>query len=276
MRRILRLYPVYYLVLIFGFTYYHLLLPLFNVPYDINYPLVEGIAWNILFLPNVFKALYEPGAILQILWSIGIEEQFYLLIAPLLTVTPLRRFHPYLFLFTVIYFVIFHLEAFFFLKRFYQLYFFMSAGGLLAILSKRGLSVHFENFYLRILVYILFLLYFFTDLLQVESNMGQHAIDVFLFNALIINLANEDRFEIKSKVANYLGSISYGIYMYHMIIVNFVLFIFLKLQNRMEVNNGLVISFIFVLSVLLTILFSHLSFKYYETYFLRFKHKFRK
>ena len=34
---------------------------------------------------------------------------------------------------------------------------------------------------------------------------------------------------IESKFIKYLGKISYGIYMYHMIVVNFVLFLFLKL-----------------------------------------------
>lgn len=276
LRRILRLYPVYYLVLVFGFIYYHLLLPLFDVSYETNYSIIEGVVWNVLFLPNVFKALYEPGAILQILWSIGIEEQFYLLIAPLLSITPLKKFHPYLFLFTGVYFVAFHLDAFFYLKKYHQLYFFMSAGGALAILFKKGVSLHFKHFGLRVLVYTTFLFYFFTDLLHTDIDLLRHTIDIILFNVLIINLANEDMFEIRSKLFNHLGIISYGIYMYHMIVVNLVLFIMLEVQAIHDLNEGLTVLIINSSSVLLTVLISHLSLTYYESYFLGLKKKFRK
>ena len=95
-RRVLRLYPVYYIVLFFGFFYYHYLLPKFNIPFEINYNLMEGIAWNVGFLPNVFKGLYDPGGILLVLWSIGIEEQFYLFIAPLLSLLAINKYFKYL------------------------------------------------------------------------------------------------------------------------------------------------------------------------------------
>ena len=52
-RRILRIYPVYYLVLIFGFLFYHVLLPIFKVPFEVNYDLGKGLLLCIGFLPNV-------------------------------------------------------------------------------------------------------------------------------------------------------------------------------------------------------------------------------
>ncbi|WP_462251664.1 acyltransferase family protein [Ekhidna sp.] len=275
-RRILRLYPVYYLVLVFGLIYYHLILPFFNVSYELSYSFIEGLVWNVFFLPNVFKALYDPGAILEILWSIGIEEQFYLIIAPLLTITPLKKYHHYLFLFTGTYFVIFHLDVFFFLKKFHLLYFYMSAGGLMAVLSKKGLTLYFKSYYLRILIYAIFLIYFFTNFLHADNDLIRHSIDVILFNMLIINLANEDKFIIRNKLLNYMGNISYGIYMYHLIVVNFILFLVLKYDSVHDLNDWQTILIINFTSVLLTIFVSHLSFKYYESYFLSLKKKFRK
>lgn len=275
-RRMLRIYPVFYLVLIFGFTYYHFLLPLFNIPYEINYSLVEGIALNVFFLSNVFLVDFEPGSILQILWSIGIEEQFYLLIAPLLSLIPLKRFRNYLLAFTLLYFIIYHLDFFMVLKKYYLLYFFMSAGGLLAILGKLGHTVHFKNLKLRLLVYFLFFLSFFTDVLVFENDFIQHVVQLVLFNLLIVNIAKEDKFEIKNKAANYLGKISYGVYMYHMIVINAVLFVFMKIQDKVEITDWIVVLMINIISILGTVLISHLSFKYYETYFMKLKHKFRK
>lgn len=275
MRRILRLYPVYYFVLFFGLIYYHYLLPYFNIPFETNYNLLEGIAWNIGFLPNIFKSLYEPGAILEILWSIGIEEQFYLLVAPLLAITPLNKFFKYLLLFTLIYFIIFNVPIFSVFERFYMVFFYMSAGGALSILMKKGVRVHFSSAYLRIIIYLLFTLYFFTDILIFSNQIISHSFKLILFNLFIINFSNDEFITIKSKFINYIGKISYGIYMYHMIVVNLVLFIFSKLIGELSIPNWSIILLINFTCLAGTFIISHLSFKYYETYFIKLKQKFR-
>ncbi|WP_372756072.1 hypothetical protein [Labilibaculum sp.] len=79
----------------------------FGIPYEINYNLIDAIALNVAFLPNVFETLYDPGSILLVLWSIGIEEQFYLFTAPILAVLAIHRYTKGLLLFTLIYFVFF-------------------------------------------------------------------------------------------------------------------------------------------------------------------------
>jgi peptidoglycan/LPS O-acetylase OafA/YrhL len=275
LRRILRLYPVYYFVLFFGLIYYHYLLPYFNVPFEINYSLLDGIAWNIGFLPNVFKSLYEPGAILEILWSIGIEEQFYLLVAPLLALTPLNKFFRYLLLFTLIYFVIFNMPIFSVFKSFYMVFFYMSAGGALSILMKKGFKVYFSSLYLRIIIYLLFILYFFTDYFMFSNQIIADCFKLILFNLFIINVSNDRFITIQSKFINYIGKISYGIYMYHMIVVNLVLFIFSKLIDKISMSDWSIILLINIACLIGTFIMSHLSFKYYETYFINLKKKFR-
>lgn len=276
LRRILRLYPVYYLVLFFGFFYYHYLLPKFSIPFNINYNLIEGIAWNIGFLPNVFKALYEPGGILIILWSIGIEEQFYLFIAPMLSLIQTNKYFKYLLIFTIIYFIIFHIDYLSFLRTFSLLYFFMSAGGLLAISNRIGITLHFKSLFLRVLVYVIFILHFTTDFFQFDLRILHDAFEVILFSLLIVNLSNDNDFKIKSNIVNYVGKISYGIYMYHMIVVNCVLFLFLKIQDKIIIPEWSTIILINIACIFGTLLLSHFSYKYYESYFLTLKQKFRK
>ena len=273
-RRILRLYPVYYFVLFFGLIYYHYLLPYFNVPFETNYSLVQGIAWNVGFLPNVFKSLYEPGGILEILWSIGIEEQFYLLIAPLLALSPLNKMFRYLLLFTLIYFIIFNLPEFSMLKSFYMVFFYMSAGGALSILMRKGTKVYFSSFYLRIIIYLLFILYFFTDFFMFSNQIIADSFKLILFNLFIINLSNDKFITIQSKFINYIGKISYGIYMYHMIVVNLVLFLFSKLIDEISIPNWSIILLINTACLAGTLIMSHGSFKYYEAYFINLKRKF--
>lgn len=274
-RRILRLYPVYYFVLFFGFFFYHYLLPALGIQYDTNYSLAVGMAWCIGFFPNIFKSLYSPGAILDVLWSIGIEEQFYLMVAPVLSLLPIKKYFKYLLIFTAVYFVLFHTPLFSFLKSFRFFYFFMSAGGLIAIMERSKLRMHFNSVYLRLCVYVAFILYFTTNLFFFQNDLLRNGVEVVLFNLLIVNLANDNWLQIKSRLLNYIGQISYGIYMYHMIVVNFVLFVFLRVKDKLLLEDWQIIVLINISCIILTILLSHLSYKYFESYFLGLKEKFR-
>ena len=54
-------------------------MPYLGIPFAVDYGLIEALFYNIFFLSNVFKTIYpDIGGILSVLWSIGVEEQFYL------------------------------------------------------------------------------------------------------------------------------------------------------------------------------------------------------
>jgi peptidoglycan/LPS O-acetylase OafA/YrhL len=74
-RRILRIFPLYYAALIL----FLLVIPRLEMP-DLR-PLVVGGAtfWYWLFLTNVKLALGAAGSYLTALWSLAVEEHFYLL-----------------------------------------------------------------------------------------------------------------------------------------------------------------------------------------------------
>ncbi|WP_289054512.1 acyltransferase family protein [Carboxylicivirga marina] len=275
-RRILRLYPVYYVVLIFGLVYYHFLLPFLGITYDANYKLLEAIVLNVVFLPNVFAVQYEPGSILLILWSIGIEEQFYLLIAPLLALLASKRYAKVLLLFTLIYCFLFHSYSFPFLKQYWFYYYYMSAGGFVAVMTKMGYHLSFNKFLNRLGIYLVFTVYFITDWLKFSNVLVNEGVATVLFSVLIVNLVMDDIRENKYPFMRYLGKISYGIYMYHMIVLNLVLFIGLKLQGMFNLSSLTSILFVNITCLTGTILVSHFSYKYFESYFLILKLKFRK
>ena len=79
-RRILRIWPLYYLLVLLGF----LMIPLcvewkhyrFNY-HDANF--VSRLICYVLLAPNVAYALWPDAIPIAHLWSIGVEEQFYLL-----------------------------------------------------------------------------------------------------------------------------------------------------------------------------------------------------
>ena len=135
-RRILRILPLYYLIVIFGFLFYHYLLPLFNIPYENNYNFVSSVLLTVFFLPNISTFLYMPGGILDVLWSIGIEEQFYLMVAPLFYFVKTNKIFKVIVTITFGYFLIYHLQGFEFLRRFQFVYFFLFFGGIVSIFKK--------------------------------------------------------------------------------------------------------------------------------------------
>lgn len=88
-RRCLRIFPLYLLVLVFGFFIFPFL------SYDIG-PISGSVEYNSLkkfFIDYVFlfanvtlpiQYLYSPGNVLAPMWSIMVEFQFYLIICPIL------------------------------------------------------------------------------------------------------------------------------------------------------------------------------------------------
>ena len=275
-RRILRIYPVYYAVLLFGLAFYHFVLPTLGIKFDTNYTLLEAFLWCVGLLPNVFFGLFDPGGILSVLWSIGIEEQFYLIIAPISKFIKSKQFTWILGIFTILYFMLYFNPYTDFFRRFRFMYFYFSLGGLIAILnSQKKINFLILPKYLRLALYSIFFLYFFTNWFEFNNEPIKHAFSMMMFALFILNISNEKEWIIKHKTLNYLGEVSYGIYMYHMIALNLVVFIALKLNLSQVIGNTGSILFINLITIGITIALAHFSFYYFEKAFLKLKGKFR-
>lgn len=277
-RRILRIFPLYYLIVFFGLAFYNYIIPSLGYDYQPNYSLWEGVLWCVFFMPNVFSFLHEPGGILEILWSIGIEEQFYLIIAPLLFLIPTKRVLGSLALIAVVYFALFQSQTFSFLRQIQAVFFYLFAGGIIAVLEeKRYLELLKQYAWTRWLIILLGVLYFVSPVFDGMGYLEKHLLLAILFPLMIHTLAyNPGRMVIQVRWLIYCGKISYGIYMYHAIILNFVVFLFLKWNPTQNVGSWSTIVGINVLTIGLTVLVSHFSYRYYETYFLKLKDRFRK
>ncbi len=276
-RRILRIFPLYYLIVIFGFLFYNIFLPALKIPFENNYDIVEGVLLTTFFMPNIFAFMYAPGGILEVLWSIGIEEQFYLLIAPFLYFINKTKILLVLTVLTLIYFIIFNLDDFEVLRRFEFVYFLLFFGGIVSILEEKKLLNILKKYYLiPILIFLTTFLYFFTNWFKFEKGWINILFTTILFGLFIHTISyNNNGFVIKNKLINYFGNISYGIYMYHVVALNGVVFLFQKFKKFEIFNDSMTILLINISTFALTILFSHISYKYYEKYFLKLKHKFR-
>jgi peptidoglycan/LPS O-acetylase OafA/YrhL len=276
-RRVLRIFPLYYLVLFVGFTFYHYFLPKVDIPFEVDYELTDGLLMTMFFIPNVFTGMYNPGAIIQVLWSLGIEEQFYLLIAPMAFFIKKGWFIKVLIVLTAVYFIIFHLDVIWFLQEFNFVYYFLFLGGIVSILEERKkLEFLKSSKLIPIIITILVFIYYTTNFLKFENLTLRNLTACILLSLFVHTLSyNNLGVNIRSKSLNYFGKISYGIYMYHVIVLSGVLFLFLKVDVLKSFNDVVVIILINLMTFFFTILLSHFSFKYFEMQFLKLKNKFR-
>jgi peptidoglycan/LPS O-acetylase OafA/YrhL len=90
-----------------------------------------------------------------------------------------------------------------------------------------------------------------------------------LFGILILNFGcNDNRiFSMEYKIFNYLGKISYGIYMFHPIVIVFSI----KLCQILDLQSNYIL---YPLVFLLIIILSSLSYEYFEKFFINKKVKY--
>lgn len=265
LRRIQRLYPVYYLVLFTGLMIYHIILPLFNIPFDTNYKIWELIISYIFLIPNVINEIYpDIGGILKISWSIGVEEQFYLFI-PIIVFLLRKNIKVTLAAtFVILILILIVFPAFYQFKNFY---FYFLSGGLMAISFGNKPNKILNNIFFQSIFYLLFVLSFFTNFFEFDSEVIYHLFNVVVSASLITILAYFPKFEIKSRYLNYFGKISYGIYMYHMIVIAALLQVLQMLEIDQLVSSLTAILIMQLTTLLLTIVLSSISYEFFEKRF---------
>jgi peptidoglycan/LPS O-acetylase OafA/YrhL len=285
LRRIFRIWPLYLLVVGFGLVFYNLVLPRLGIAYQVEYsvPLAAGL--YVLFLPNLMNSLYTVGGILNPTWSIGIEEQFYLAWAPVV-----RRFQRRLLwvcgavgTLSLASFAFHHLnpldlremQKFFLQLKFH----FMAAGGAVAWLlfyrSERLLALPvFTRPWLQWLLFLFLLQYCLVDLVHMPWFV-EEVVQMVLYSWLILELGanSRNRLRIYGRGTEWLGKISYGIYMYHMVAAYATSWLFLRTDWWRGRPLLYVIAY-YGLVLGLTVLLSYLSFRFYEGPFLALKNRF--
>lgn len=280
-RRILRIWPLYFL-LVFSSL---LILPNFDffmwpnfgkeiVQHDLVVKLIlYGTFFASMVIPFFGIVPYASQA-----WSVGTEEQFYL-IWPLL-VKFVKKFRVLLFLGVIIGYSLVKVLLvskcmwyFPYLKIIRTFWFnfsidCMAIGGFFAyiLFTRKKFLFLFQNIYL-----------FYSSLISVTilTIIGFHfpfwdnQIYCVLFGIVILNFASnqENKISLESKPLNYLGQISYGIYMFH------PLGIVLSIKTGMLI--GIYSNFLFLpLTFGFTILLASISYRFYESKFLKVKESF--
>lgn len=287
LRRIFRIWPLYYLIVLSGF----LLLPHFHIielPY-LNAHLSDGYGLKfllyVIMLPNLAFAMFVAVPHIGQTWSIGVEEQFYLL-WPLLikhSKNIIRMLFSVIGILVTMKAVVLYLsvvypanETLLVLKPFLAMTKMesMAIGGLGAwfLFDKEKIKILYSNVLMFIsIVSVVLMVYFVPDILQ----NGAYLIYSVLFLIIILNVSCNPHciLKLENKLFVMLGNISYGIYMYHMLMIAVVLGYLNKWG--FAINNGWKSqTVVYAGTITLTVLVAWISYNLFEKKILRLKTRF--
>lgn len=273
-RRVLRIWPLYFLVLIGSYLIFDF----------------SPSNWTLLLcatiFPNLAHAFSIGWAVSPQIWSIGVEEQFYLFWP---TILKLKDKTILIFCIALIFLypIIPHLIAFSAIRLeiqgnttdsliiFFQSTSFnaMATGAVFAILmNNQNLifikMIDFSKYLNILLVCLPFALLF----LNIDFSYFQTSVYSVIFAIQIVLITKGNLNQLfESKILKFLGEISYGIYMFHWII----LVLMIKFIRTDYSNNQLLFNTILYAGTIgFTVLISFLSFKFLESPILKWKNKF--
>lgn len=274
----LRIIPLYYLITGFGFLFYLLLLPLLGVPFEIDYSISEGVILVVGFFANVFAFKYHPGGVLEILWAVALVVQFFALFMLFLAFIKKNRILALIVVLLVVSFLGYHFLEIPSITKYENVFFYFLIGVLVAILEqKEYLNFLKERKFYKVVIILGTLIFFFTNLIELLGELFKSVYSIVFFGLFIMILANQNyNILTKNRFLNYLGKISYGIYMYHMVTLNLVVFICLKLKALSIFSDGITIVLINIVTFAITIVLAHWSYKYFENPILKLKDRFKK
>lgn len=288
-RRILRIWPLYYLCVIVGFVGFAILKKMTGEP------VVENAnPWYYVFFAANFDIMHtwpeKPDALLlSVLWSVAVEEQFYLTWPLILRFIPLKGYKyvfPSIMALSLI-FRSFHTgdnDHEFAIRYFHTFSVIgdMALGGLFAYLV--SYENKFKTFITNINKPLLVLLYIVTLAVTLFKDkiftpglpvIFERIVIAFLFGMIILeqNYAKHSLFKMsRLKTISNLGIYTYGLYCLH----------FLGLYFAIKVMNGLhldgsktwVSMAMALLALGLSIVISLMSYHLFEKWFLKLKDKF--
>ena len=267
LRRVLRIWPLYYL--------YMLLALATNLAFGIPFP-KEQLIFYIFLMANIPFVLEHSIPFITHYWSLGVEEQFYL-------------FWPnwvknvkHLFLLSFGLFLIFmFLKLFFYLSAsrpiYEKLYYFLDAnrfqcmliGALFSVLyfnNNQLFIIFFSSIYLQLAAWLIFFLVF-TNHFRFSYFLSHEIVTTATCTIIIAQIQQKNRIiNLENKLFNFIGKISYGIYVLHPLIA-------LLLSKVLFFKEDKTVNYLitYFLCIGLTILFSYLSYEYYEKWFLKLK-----
>jgi peptidoglycan/LPS O-acetylase OafA/YrhL len=273
-RRILRIWPLYFIVLLFG---------IFIYPRHVD---SVGIALSVFFLPNIAFMLQKLPGLIDPIWSLGVEEQFYLFHPHIFRMKSLKNiFNTLISIFIFFYALKFcattlHWEMV--SKIMYKARFdCMMLGGIFSmwIVNYQRGNKYFKsvvspeilfNKGFQAVLYIFYVSY--LVLATVNASLYNDQFLSIITACAIGNLALNPNciISLESRFLSFVGKISFGLYLLH----KFPVELMIRTTQALGITNVFVQNiFIYSTAITLALLLAYVSFNYYEGYFLKLKDK---
>lgn len=290
-RRVLRIWPLYFAVLPIGFIIYPLI---YHLP-GILTSVTTRMPYYVSFLSN-FEAIsmYKNNLVddnnvrlMQgVTWSVSVEEQFYL-IWPLLFLLINPRFYSWIFISAIIgslaFRIYFQNDYWVLILNTLSVIIDLAIGGLSAYLVLKYRS--FKDFFFRIPAWGSFLIYVTCfALLICRGNIiytftyGKAFIHImygiiFSFVILHQNFSPNSFLKLgRYKFISFWGKYSYGMYLLHPVAIGIVGYFVYQIHiNESTFTHDLIIG---ICSLAVTLALSYVSYEFYEKRFLKLKKKY--
>jgi len=293
LRRVLRIWPLYFLIVAMCLLVFPMLENTLPKWFAIGVSTDEINKWFYLTFTGNFDYIYNGinNFMIGILWSVSIEEQFYLF-WPLIVAFVPTKYLLKIFLLIIlgsIAFRFFYAQGNPMIIKYHSLSSIsdLASGAVIAYLAfQKGVIEWIEKMPKRGIVLVYFLLFILVPLRFYSWKFGvyyNHVSSIlpvifsglFVFIILEQNFANNSFFKIKNwKLISSFGKYTYGMYCYHMIVFFVVLCIFHFTGIDLQQMSKYVFLFIVLISFFSTLLLSELSYHYFESFFLKLKNRF--